>query len=86
MAPNDVSCAYAGATNKRAKAQPGRTGTRQTLPNRKKLFVFGFYESPGLKIERLESGRFGKSGYRAKAFVFPAKEATYQANLAFLKT
>jgi hypothetical protein len=33
-------------------------------PNRKKLFVSGFYESPGLKIELLESGRFGKSGYR----------------------
>jgi hypothetical protein len=32
-------------------------------PNRKKLLVSGFYESPGSKIYWLESGRFGKSEY-----------------------
>jgi len=42
-------------------------------PNRKKAFVFGFYESSGLKIQWLESGRFGKSGYHYKVFAFFAQ-------------
>jgi hypothetical protein len=37
---------------------------KREFPNWKKLFVSEFTESPGSKTQWLESGRFGKSGYR----------------------
>jgi hypothetical protein len=53
-------------------SQSGRAhpAAGQSRNQKEKAFVFGFYESPGSKIQWFESGRFDKSEYHQKVVAF----------------